>query len=179
MFGSPSVRQSSSILHVEYLPHELGVQADLLVVDELAIQYQGELLDVWRVHPLALDRREAGLLELVHVPTGGDAEIVGLGHMPLGGDADGELAAFDEVVIGVRGLAQRDADAGRAGTTDAAPGGGHGVGLAFLIICADHEDGSGIDQCAGTDGLLHFLTLADITDRLSFIDLSRRASKST
>jgi hypothetical protein len=54
----------------------------------------------------------------------------------------GECLAIDDRLVGVRGLAQRDADGRRLLAADATPGGGHGV-RPFVLVVRCHDPGGG------------------------------------
>ena len=54
------------------------MQSQLEGVQQLALQNQPELLDVGRVDHAARHGRQPGVGELVAVPAGSDAEVVGL-----------------------------------------------------------------------------------------------------
>ena len=69
-----------------------------------AFQDQRELAHIGRVHYLAGDRSQSGVLELVLVLAGNDAKVIGFLDELLRWHADGERLTVHQIVIGVADL---------------------------------------------------------------------------
>jgi hypothetical protein len=112
-----------------------------------------ETMKQWSIHKLAPHRRQFGRGELVRVSPGCESEIIRRLDLRLGGNADRECFAGHDVPVTVGGLPQGGGYARRLRAADAAPGSGHYVGLALLVIGADHKHP--VHERFGSKRLLH------------------------
>ena len=115
-----------------------------LILDELALQAEGELVDNGGVHGFGPAGGQAAAGQLVGNPVPGlHAEIVGLHHVGRVGDADGEGPTGLDVLNGFVALAQVQRH--DIPLHHGAPGGVHHVHTAVLVIRCDHQNRHGED----------------------------------
>jgi hypothetical protein len=142
-------------LHVEYLADKLRVQPQLKRMQEPALQNQRKLLHVRGIDQMTADRRQFGCGKLVLALAGNHAEVVGVLRVVLRRHADRERFAMHDVVIGIRGLSQRNGDARRRGATDASPSRRHDVRFSVNVVGSHDQNGRRIENRFRPKGFLH------------------------
>jgi hypothetical protein len=110
---------------------------------------------------LALDRGHSCLLKFILCFSRSHTEIIDNFGLITGADINGERLALHDsgkaVPLGLDGYGQT----GGFGAAYTAPGRGHCVGSAVLVITADNPDRGGLGQYLGTERCFHEALLAD------------------
>ena len=122
---------------------------------QFAFQHQRAFVHIGGVHHRAAHGGQAGGRELVPPGAGDHARKVHHGGLGRRGHAHRERPARHDGLVRPAFGPQGNGDAGRVGTADAAPGGGHDVGLAFFIIGGHQKGRHGIGQSDGTKSFFH------------------------
>src|SRR5208337_2773317 len=74
-------------LYVQNFTYELCVEADLVGVDDLTLQYQWKFANIWSVHYVAFHRCESSRHKFVGIPPRDHTDEISLLHVILRGNA--------------------------------------------------------------------------------------------